>query len=245
MFISGDGNFKQNVSFLQDDEFSKRINKYVARNWQNNAPDFEIYDNFKDLLKNRAKALGNIIFAPNEQLWEKFLEEIMYIEKEKCPVCKKKKKKRKGPHLIAHCPICGKPVHTNGSVRGVPRFTCNNPEEHPKAQSFTLNTSLEHQLFLYFCALQTLEYLGQGMPLKGIKKITGMTRHFIELVISGASEELKSIEPEKISEDFVVVYIDGVYAVKGCILVAKIGNRIIWKCTSDKYGTTTYRNITI
>ena len=66
MFISGDGNFKQNVSFLQDDEFSKRINKYVARNWQNNAPDFEIYDNFKDLLKNRAKALGNIIFAPNE-----------------------------------------------------------------------------------------------------------------------------------------------------------------------------------
>jgi hypothetical protein len=215
--------------------YSKIYNKYVARNWQNNAPDFEIYNNFKDLLKNRAVALGNIIFAPNKQLWEKFVEENMYITREKCSVCITKKKKRKASHLISHCPKCGKRVHTNGSVRGVPRFTCNNPEEHKKPCSFTLNTCMEHQLFLYFCALQTLEYLGQGMPLKGIKKITGMTRHFIELVISGASEELKSIEPDKISEDFVVVYIDGVYAVKGCILVAKIGNRIVWKCCEGEY----------
>lgn len=53
-----------------------------------------------------------------------------------------------------------------------------------------------------------------------------MTRHFLELVISSASEELESIEPEKISEDFVIIYMDGVYAVKGCIIVAKIGNKI-------------------
>ena len=63
------------------------------------------------------------------------------------------------------------------------------------------------------------------------KKDKGMTRHFLELVISSASEELESIEPEKISEDFVIIYMDGVYAVKGCIIVAKIGNKIkmLWR----------------
>lgn len=56
-------------------------------------------------------------------------------------------------------------------VRGVPRFTCNNPKKHSKAISFTLNKCMEHLFFLYFSATQKLEYLGQGMPLEGIKKI--------------------------------------------------------------------------
>lgn len=205
----------------------KRVHEYVERGWSSDVPEFEFLRDLEDgTLKQRAVALGSIIFAPVKLLWERFVEEGMYVEGSGCPVCAGKKKER---HLIAHCPECNAPAHTNGSVHGIKRFTCFN-SAHSKPRSFTINTSAEHSLFLYFCALRTLEYLGQGMPLEGIQRIMGVTRWFTELVISAAAQQLEKQDFGRISDDFIVVYIDGVYAVRGCVLVAKIRDKILWRC---------------
>jgi len=208
-------------------DIEKRVHEYVERGWSSDVPEFEFLNDLEDgTLKQRAVALGSIIFAPVKLLWERFVEEGMYVDGKSCPVCNGKKKER---HLIAHCPECDAPAHTNGSVHGIKRFTCFN-SVHPKPRSFTINACAEHSLFLYFCALRTLEYLGQGMPLEGIQRIMGVTRWFTELVISAAAEQLKDRDFGKISKDFIVVYIDGVYAVRGCIIVAKIRDKILWRC---------------
>jgi len=211
----------------ENKSIAKRVHEYVERGWSSDVPEFEFLKDLEEgTLKQRAVALGSIIFAPVKLLWGRFVEEGMYVEGSGCPVCNCKRKER---HVIAHCPECKAPAHSNGSVHGIQRFTCFE-SVHPKPHSFTINTSAEHSLFLYFCALRTLEYLGQGMPLEGIQRIMGVTRWFTELVISAAAEQLKDRDFGKISKDFIVVYIDGVYAVRGCIIVAKIRDKILWKC---------------
>ena len=211
-------------------KLKKNLREYIENNWSTEIINLRIFDKFKGILKERAIALGYAILAPFKKLWNNFVKKEMYV-KENCPVCKGKKKKK---HIVAHCPYCKSPVHSNGSVRGIPRFTC---YRHNKPKNFTLNTCMEHRIFLYLCAIRVLEYIGNGVALEGIKKITGVTRCFIEKVVCAVDEKLKGYKISgNIDDDIIFVYIDGLFAVKGCILISKIKENIIWKtCEYEDY----------
>jgi hypothetical protein len=62
--------------------------------------------------------------------------------------------------------------------------------------------------------------------------------------VSAASKETqeKGILRKKIKQDFLAVYIDGTYVLRGCTLVAKVGDQIFWRCTTAE-DSETIRNL--
>lgn len=177
--------------------------------------------------------------------WNMIVHVHMYFTRNNCPVCKTMQRKPKGKHLIAHCPKCHKPCHTNGSTEnGTIKFTCNDIKVHKNPCHFNLNTCQERLHFRWLCSIRALELLGHGNSLKGIRELTGVTRHFLDLVISAASKQTqeKGILREKIKQDFLAVYIDGTYVLRGCTLIAKLGDQIFWRCTTAE-DSETIRNM--
>lgn len=169
-------------------------------------------------------------------LWEIFVQENMYVERDECDVCKNMQRKRTKVHLVATCSECGNLCHSNGKVNGVPRFTCSDCKEQMLTYNFSLNTCWEHIHYRVECAHHVLKLLGNGCSLKGLREFTGLSRQFIDLVISSVSEKISGLSTirEKIEKDFLAIYIDGTYAVRGCIIIAKIGKKIMWLCTSGE-----------
>lgn len=160
----------------------------------------------------------------------------MYVGPEECDVCKNMQRKRTKKHLVATCPQCGNFCHSNGKANGVVRFTCRECKEKKKKYNFTLNTCWEHIFYRIECSHLVLKLLGNGCSLKGIRELTGLSRQFIDLIISSVSEKITDLSTirEKIEKDFLAIYIDGTYAVRGCIIIAKIGEKILWLCTSGE-----------
>ncbi len=166
--------------------------------------------------------------------WNMIVHAHMYFIRNNCPVCKTMRRKSNGKHLVAHCPKCHKPCHTNGTTEnGTIKFTCNDIKVHKNTCHFNLNTCQERLHFRWLCSIRALELLGHGNSLKGIRELTGVTRHFLDLVISAASKHTheKGILREKIKQDFLAVYIDGTYVLRGCTLIAKVNDQIFWRCT--------------
>jgi len=169
-------------------------------------------------------------------LWEVFVEGNMYVGPEECDVCKNMLRKKTKRHLVATCPECGNLCHSNGKVNGIVRFTCRECKEKKMKYNFTLNTCWEHIHYRIECSHLVLKLLGNGCSLKGIRELTGLSRQFIDLIISLVSEKIADISTirEHIEKDFLAIYIDGTYAVRGCIIIAKIGEEILWLCTSGE-----------
>ena len=46
------------------------------------------------------------------KFWEENWRKLFTVNPEACPVCKKMRKKRRKPHLLAYCPDCGTPCHS-------------------------------------------------------------------------------------------------------------------------------------
>jgi len=46
------------------------------------------------------------------KFWEENWKKLFTVNPEACPVCKKMRKKRREPHLLAYCPDCGTPCHS-------------------------------------------------------------------------------------------------------------------------------------
>ena len=177
--------------------------------------------------------------------WKMIVHTYMHFTRNNCPVCKTMQRKSKRKHLVAHCPKCHKPCHTNGTTKnGTIKFTCNNKKVHAKPKHFNINTCQERLHFRWLCSIRALELLGHGNSLKGIRELTGVTRHFLDLVVSAASKETqeKGILRKKIKQDFLAVYIDGTYVLRGCTLVAKVGDQIFWRCTTAE-DSETIRNL--
>jgi len=177
--------------------------------------------------------------------WKMIVHTHMYFTRDNCPLCNTMQRKPKGKHLVAHCPKCHKPCHTNGTTKkGTIKFTCNDIKVHKKPCHFKLNTCQERLFFRWLCSIHALELLGHGNSLKGIRELTGVTRHFLDLVISAASKQTQEIGilRKKIKQDFLAVYIDGTYVLRGCTLITKLGDQIFWRCTIAE-DSETIRNL--
>ncbi len=217
---------------------------YADRNWKT-----FIEENWKAISIN---PLQKLMFIINALLtgsyldqWNMIVHTHMYFTRNNCPLCDAMQRKPKGKHLVAHCPNCHKPCHTNGTTKnGTIKFTCNDINVHKKTCHFSLNTCQERLFFRWRCSIHALELLGHGNSLKGIRELTGVTRHFLDLVVSAASKQTqeKGILRKKIKQNFLAVYIDGTYVLRGCTLIAKVGNQIFWRCTTAE-DSETIRNM--
>ena len=211
--------------------FGKDSGKYFDRGWKSHFkinPDISFINPLQQLL-----SLVNVVLTGSYlDLWNQIILPRMYVTRDNCSVCKTMQRKKTDRHLVAHCPICQNLCHTNGSVEGRRKFTCSN-ESHDEPHHFSINTCFERIYFRWKCSIYAIALLGQGNSLKGIRKLTGVTRHFLDLVISAASKQTKEngILRKKIKQGFLAVYIDGTYVLRGCTLIAKVDNQIFWRCT--------------
>ena len=211
--------------------FGKDSAKYFDRGWKSHFKlnsDISSTNPLQQLL-----SLVNVVLTGSYlDLWDQIILPRMSVTRDNCSVCKTMQRKKTGKHLVAHCPICQNLCHTNGSVEGRSKFTCSN-ESHDETHHFTINTCFERIYFRWQCSIFALKLLGQGNSLKGIRKLTGVTRHFLDLVISAASKQTKEngILRKKIKQGFLAVYIDGTYVLRGCTLIAKVNDQIFWRCT--------------
>lgn len=223
------------------EHIERNITAYVDKNWKRT-----IKVDWESLFSNPFPMILTMIITRFSgsflDFWKMLVSCQMYMERTYCPVCKTLQRKQKEKHLVAHCPICLSPCHQNGSVRGTPRFTCENTRSHKmnRKKNFTLNTCYEHIYFRWFCSLRVLELLGNGSSLTGIMKLTGTTRHFLDLVISAASKQAreKGILRKRIKQNFLAVYIDGTYVLRGCTLIAKVEEQIFWRCATAEDSET-------
>lgn len=211
--------------------FGKDSAKYFDRGWKSHFkinPAISSINPLQQLL-----SLVNVVLTGSYlDLWNQIILPHMSVTRDNCSVCKTMQRKKTGKHLVAHCPICQNLCHTNGSVEGRSKFTCSN-ESHDEPHHFSINTCFERIYFRWQCSIYALTLLGQGNSLKGIRKLTGVTRHFLDLVVSAASKQTKEkgILRKKIKQGFLAVYIDGTYVLRGCTLIAKVDNQIFWRCT--------------
>jgi len=222
--------------------FGKDSAKYFDRGWKSY---FKLNSDIssKNPLQQLFFLVNVVLTGSYLDLWNQIILPRMYVTRDNCSVCKTMQRKKTEKHLIAHCPICKNLCHTNGSVEGRSKFTCSN-ESHDEAHNFTINTCFERIYFRWQCSIFALKLLGQGNSLKGIRKLTGITRHFLDLVISTTSKHAreKGILREKIKGDFLAVYLDGTYVLRGCTLIAKVRNQIFWRCTTAE-DSETIRNL--
>ena len=211
--------------------FGKGSAKYFDRGWKSHFkinPEISSTNPLQQLL-----FLVNVVLTGSYlDLWNQLILPRMYVTRDNCSVCKTMQRKKTETHLIAHCPNCQNLCHTNGSVKGKKKFTCYD-KSHDEPHHFNINTCFERIYFRWKCSMYALALLGQGNSLKGIRKLTGVTRHFLDLVISAASKQTKEhgILRKKIKQGFLAVYIDGTYVLRGCTLIAKVNNQIFWRCT--------------
>ena len=216
--------------------------KYFDRKWKSH---FKIDTDTSSLnpLQQLLFIINTVLGGSYLDVWNQVILPHMYVTPDNCSVCKTKQRKKAKKHLVAHCPICQNLCHTNGSVKGRSKFTCSN-ESHDKTHNFTINTCFERTYFRWQCSIFALKLLGQGNSLKGIRKLTGITRHFLDLVISTTSKHSreKGILRDKIKQDFIAVYLDGTYVLRGCTLIAKVGDQIFWRCTTAE-DSETIRNL--
>ena len=222
--------------------FGKDSAKYFDRGWKSH---FKLNSDIssKNPLQQLLFLVNVVLTGSYLDLWDQMILPRMSVTRDNCSVCKTMQRKKTGKHLVAHCPICQNLCHTNGSVEGRSKFTCSN-ESHDEPHHFTTNTCFERIYFRWQCSIYALKLLGQGNSLKGIRKLTGVTRHFLDLVVSAASKETqeKGILRKKIKQDFLAVYIDGTYVLRGCTLIAKVGKQIFWRCTTAE-DSETIRNM--
>ncbi len=218
--------------------FGKDSGKYFDRNWKSH---FKLNSDIssKNPLQQLLFLVNVVLTGSYLDLWNLVILPRMYVTRDNCSVCKRKQRKKTVKHLVAHCPICQNLCHTNGSVKSRSKFTCSN-ESHDETHNFTINTCYERIYFRWQCSIFALKLLGQGNSLKGIRKLTGITRHFLDLVISTTSKHTreKGILREKIKGDFLAVYLDGTYVLRGCTLIAKVGDQIFWRCTTAEDSET-------
>ena len=183
-------------------------------------------------LPSRIMFMAHMILEPVKSLWTLCLFYLFLVEPDNCPVCATLKKKRKKPHIILHCPRCKLPAHTSGTNGRNPVFNC------PKHGRISVMRSAEARCFFALCAVRVGQLVAAGLSQKKTAKLLGVTRTFVETVISTLAEHLPTPTP-KLSGDLIVAFIDGFFSSRLAILVGKAGKNILWTFGEENTVTIT------
>lgn len=165
--------------------------------------------------------MARMILEPVKSLWNLCLFYLFLVKPEECPVCATLKKKRKKPHIVLHCPRCKLPAHTSGTNGRNPVLNC------PKHGRLSVMRSIEARCFFALCAVRVGQLVAAGLSQKKTAKLLGVTRTFVETVISTLTKHLPTPTP-MLSGDLIVAFIDGFFSSRLAILVGKSGKNVLW-----------------
>jgi len=172
-------------------------------------------------LSSRVLFMARMILEPVKSLWTLCLFYLFLVKPEDCPVCATLKKKRKKPHIVLRCPRCQLPAHTSGTNGRNPVLNC------PKHGRLSVMRSIEARCFFALCAVRVGQLVAAGLSQKKTAKLLGVTRTFVETVISTLAKHLPLPTP-KLSGDLVVAFIDGFFSSRLAILVGKSSKNVLW-----------------
>ncbi len=183
-------------------------------------------------LPSRILFMARMILEPVKSLWNLCLFYLFLVSSEDCPVCASLKKKRKKPHIVLHCPRCKLPAHTSGANGRNPVLNC------PKHGRLSVMRSIEARCFFALCAVRVGQLVAAGLSQKKTVRMLGVTRTFVETVISALAKRLPTPPPE-LSGSLVVAFIDGFFSSRLAILVGKAGKNILWTFGGENTVTIT------